>query len=109
MSADEPLRLRALAHLGRGAPEDAARALEQGLLDVGEPETSWSGSLGLVRGYLVTLHVDEPTAGVLRASVGSWDALVACVAAALAERPGSSLARLALGPPRQAPPGTPYR
>lgn len=92
--ADEPLRRRALDRLGPLADVAARDALEHGAITIAAEEASWEGSLGTVVGHRAVLRI--PSSVLVRIGEASRDALVAAIAAALAERPGHALADLVL-------------
>jgi hypothetical protein len=108
-SIDDPLRLTALERLGPLAPPVARDALERGLVEIEADILAWEGSLGAIHGHRVWLSVDPELFRLISAAPVVVDSLTAALAAAMAERGGSSLAELKIHRREGAVLGTPYR
>jgi len=108
-SVDDPLRLTALERLGPLAPPVARDALERGVIEVEPDILAWEGSLGAIHGHRVWLAVDSELFRLISAAPVVVDSLTAALAAAIAERGGSSLAELRIQRRDGAILGTPYR
>jgi hypothetical protein len=106
---DDPLRLAALERIGPLAPPVARDALERGVLEVEPDVLAWEGSLGAIHGHRVLLGVDAELFRQISAAPAVVDALTAALAAAIAERGGSSLAELKIQRREGPVPATPYR
>jgi hypothetical protein len=108
---DEPLRVRALDVLGPVGEPVARAVLEHGAVEVEPTSVEWDGSTGHVRGHRVVIVVHASVASRFEASYAARDALVAALAAAMAERKGEAVTdvRVEAGEPARVPGGGPYR
>ncbi len=108
---DELLRIRALEVLGPLGDELAREALEAGDVAIEHDVLAWEGSHGSMHAHRVVVSASAELSARVRASHAAMDALSAALAAAMAERPGHSVAdvRVEVGQRESAPPGGPYR
>jgi hypothetical protein len=104
------LRRRALDVLGPLGDELARSALESGSVYVEHDVLGWQGSHGEVHAHRVVVTLGAELHARVVASHAARDGLAAALAAAMAERPGHSVADVALeiGVAR-APMSGPYR
>lgn len=110
---DEALRLRALALLGEFGDRLAREVLEQGLVELESDVLGWQGSHGRVNAHRVVVRVPPSLIARAEQSHVARDALIAVLAAAIAERGSESLADLRLEegevPARRGGARSPYR
>ena len=90
--ADERLRMRALDVLGPLGDALAREVLEAGSVLVEHDVLAWEGSHGTTHAHRVVLVVPEALADRLVSKHAAQDGLSAALAAAMAERPGHSVA-----------------
>lgn len=105
--ADEPLRVRALEVLGPLGDELARVALGAGEILVEHDMRGWEGTSGTMRGHRVVVLLEHELLLRVESSHAARDGLLAALSAAMAERPGQSVADLRLeegaGPRSQGP------
>jgi hypothetical protein len=89
---DEPLRIRALEVLGPLGDALAREALESGSVVVEHDVLAWEGSHGTTHAHRVVVVVGDALAERLASKHAANDGLAAALAAAMAERPGHSVA-----------------
>ena len=89
---DEPLRVRALDVLGPLGDASAREALESGSVVVEHDVLAWEGSHGTTHAHRVVVVVGPGLAERLAPKHAAKDGLAAALAAAMAERPGHSVA-----------------
>ena len=106
---DAPLRLRALDVLGPAGDPLAREALEHGAVDLEPHALAWESSHGHVTGVRVVLRLSPELRARVAGAPAVGDALVAALAAAVAETPGRSLVDLVLGAPEGASAASPAR
>jgi len=111
LAVDEALRMRALDVLGPLGDPTAREVLDVGTVSVAHDVTSWEGSGGRVRGHRVVVIAPSAVHARFSASHAAADALTAALAAAMAERPGESVAAVEVraGIPEWHGGGGPYR
>ncbi|MBX3191553.1 MAG: hypothetical protein KF819_31455 [Labilithrix sp.] len=111
MTLDEPLRVRALETLGPHGDALARTALETGDVSVEHGVLAWEGSHGQVTAHRVIVVVEGELYDAIMDKPATLDGLSQALAAAMAERPGHSVAdvRVEPGDPDRAGGSGPYR
>jgi hypothetical protein len=92
----EGLRAQALLALSPHADPRARSVLERGEVVIVRAVATWAGPRGPVVGHRVGLGLSASDLAQMMDAYGAKDALVASVAAAMAEEEGTSLAELVL-------------